>query len=420
MSVNETSKNRQNSILLLLPQLPYPPEQGTSLRNLNILRGLSQTHNLKVSVLTFVGPKSPQKIPKHVAPIQQLLLAPLPQRSMQDRIRWQITTGMPDLAQRLRSPEFESSLQHLLMESTASNQPFEIVQIEGLELAHTLPVIREFCPQSKIVFDNHNAESQLQWRTYMADRKNPSRWLGALYSYFQSGRLAKYEQQSCRNADWVTVVSPEDRRYINQLAPNVRTTVIPNCIDIQEYATERESITPNYDLVFIGKMDYRPNVDAVLWFGHQIWPRILERRPDTTWAIVGKYPHRRIERLKQLKGVTITGRVERIQPYLYGAKVSVLPFRIGGGTRLKFIEAMAMGKATVSTSLGVEGFEVVAGRELLVADTALDFSEAVLKLLDNPEERSRLGSNARRRAADYDWRHVIPKFFRVYDELLGR
>jgi glycosyltransferase involved in cell wall biosynthesis len=225
-------------------------------------------------------------------------------------------------------------------------------------------------------------------------------------------------------ADGVTAVSDTDKQTLEQLTANNQQStikVIPNCVDVlqlQDLAgLENAASSHAYDLVFIGKMDYRPNVDAVLWFVDEVWPMIVAQRPSTSFAIVGQKPHVRLERLRDVSGVTLTGWVDSVTPYLLGASVFIMPFRIGSGTRLKLIEAMAMGKAIVSTPIGAEGFAVQGGEQLLLAETAAEMGTAVLHLLAHPEERERLGQNARQFAQQYDWRQVIPRFDELYQLL---
>ncbi|MER3514494.1 MAG: glycosyl transferase family 1, partial [Chloroflexota bacterium] len=148
-------------------------------------------------------------------------------------------------------------------------------------------------------------------------------------------------------------------------------------------------------LVFTGKMDFRPNVDAALWLAHDILPRVRQAHPEATLAIVGQRPSPAVARLAKQPGVIITGRVEDVRPYIAGAQVYVAPLRMGSGTRLKLLEAMAMGAAIVSTRLGAEGLPVESGRHLLLADTSADFAQAVTALLDAPAQRQALGRAAR-------------------------
>lgn len=400
-------------LLLLTPQLPYPPQQGTSLRNFHIMRGLAADH--EITLLSFLEPgqtADPHQIAPLIALCCHIETVPAPARTTGQRLRQLLTTRLPDMAHRLYSPAFADRLRHLL----AANQ-FDVVQIEGIELARYMDLIRVASMSVKIVFDNHNAETELQRRNMQTDWRQPRRWPAAAYSGMQVGRLARFERWACENADWVTAVSETDQRHLQSLISHLQSpiSVIPNCIDITEYQTPMSS-TP-FDLVFSGKMDYRPNVDAVLWFADEIWPQILAARPSTTWAIVGQKPHPRLERLRGMPGITVTGWVEDVRPYLAGASLFIMPFRVGSGTRLKLIEAMAAGKAIVSTRVGAEGFPVVDGREIVLADGVEEMATAVLRLLDDPTERTRLGTVARQFAAAYDWRVVVPQFNQIYKKL---
>ncbi len=214
------------------------------------------------------------------------------------------------------------------------------------------------------------------------------------------------------------MVSERDRTHLQRLAPGLNPFVVPNCIDVSQYQNLPKDPDLRFDVVFIGKMDYRPNVDAMLWFGDKIWPKIVAERPRATFAIVGQKPHPRLRTLQQLPGVTVTGRVPRVQPYLAGAGVYAMPFRIGSGTRLKLIEALAAGKAVVSTTIGAEGYPVVDGEHLLLTDNPEGFAAAVLHLLSRAEERQALGRRGRRLAEEYDWRRVVPRFNELYSRLI--
>ncbi|MCZ7667363.1 MAG: glycosyltransferase [Chloroflexi bacterium] len=212
---------------------------------------------------------------------------------------------------------------------------------------------------------------------------------------------------------------PTDAAHLTRLtgAGSTPISVIPNCLDVAQYQLADETALP-FDLVFSGKMDYRPNIDAVLWFADAVWPLIVAERPSTTWAVVGQKPHARLERLRSLPGVTLTGWVDRVQPYLAGASVYVMPFRIGSGTRLKLIEAMAAALAIVSTPVGAEGFPVTHNQELVLAETPVEMATAVLQLLQSPAQREDLGRAAEQFARQYDWRQVIPQFAEIYERLL--
>jgi glycosyltransferase involved in cell wall biosynthesis len=405
-------------ILLITPQLPYPPRQGTSLRNFHILRGLAERH--EVSLLSYLEDGDAHDIPEPLAALcARIVTVPAPPpRSTLTRLRQLLRTGHADMALRLRGAALPAALRALPAE-----RAYDIVQIEGLELAWLMPAVREASPRSKIVFDAHNAETLLQERAGAADRGDARRWAAAAYSRLQGGRLRAYEAWALRAADGAAAVSEPDGRFLRALLddPAKPLVVIPNSIDVAEYAPRpgEAADAPRHDIVFSGKMDYRPNVDAALWFAAEAWPLVRAARPGATWAIVGQKPHARLAPLRELPGVTLTGWVDDVRPYLRGAGCFVMPFRAGSGTRLKLIEALAAELALVSTAVGAEGFPVQNGRELLLAEDGPAFAAAVLRLLDDPALRRALGENGRAFAAAYDWRVVTPRFEGLYAQVLG-
>ena len=395
---------------MLTPQLPYPPHQGTSLRNYHIIRGLAEQN--EVHLLSLVE-RNQTASPGTIGPLLGLCTSvrtvPVPERTTAQRLWRMATDRRPDMAHRLQSGLFDVMLRQFLM-----GERFDVVQVEGIELARAMPLVREISPVSKIVFDDHNAEAALQARAFRTDLGEPRRWPAAAYSLIQSRRLRRYEAEACRAADAVTAVSEADAALLRGMVPGLKVTVIPNMIDVGDYKRPVTGEVPHFDVVFSGKMDYRPNVDAMLWFGREIWPRIVAARPGTTWAIVGQQPHARLGWLAEEPGVTVTGRGEEIQPYLAGAGVYVMPLRMGSGTRLKLIEAMAAGKALVSTPLGAEGFPVSDSEQIVLAGEPEAFAGAVVALLEDEERRKRLGAAARFFADRYDWRRVVPRFEEVY------
>jgi sugar transferase (PEP-CTERM/EpsH1 system associated) len=396
-------------LLLLTPQLPYPPHQGTSLRNYNLIAQLAKRH--QVCLLTFL--ESDQSL-DDAGPLLEVCewvdTLPVPRRSNATRLRQMLTTRRPDMSWRLWSPAFRDRLTMRLAETS-----FDVVQIEGIELAPYVPTIEAARSRPLTVYEDHNAEWVLQKRACLTDLRIPRRWPAAFYSFVQWMRLKGYEADVCRCADRVVAVSEADRDAILAVAPGVTINVVPNGVDLDEYTGYNGPVEP-CDLVFTGKMDFRPNVDAMLWMGREVWPLIQRRRPESRMAIVGQRPHPRLEPLRDDTGITITGWVPDVRPYIAGATVYVAPLRVGGGTRLKLLQAMAMGAAIVATSLGAEGFPVTHGRELLLADTPGDFAQAVLRLLEDPEQRSQMGRSARSFVeATYAWDALVPKLEALYD-----
>lgn len=409
-------------ILFLTPQLPYPPQQGTAIRNFNLLARLARRH--VVDLLTFLQPgdRLTPDSPLHRL-CRTIVTAPTPRRTLADRLWATLTSPLPDMALRLESPEMWRRLRELMQQRT-----YEIVQIEGIEMAsYGLAIagvrltpgaiaIKPQVPRPRLIFDDHNAEYVLQQRAFQTDVRKPSRWAAALYSLFQWQKLRRYERAICQHVDAVAAVSPADAAALRRLLPDLRPAVIPNGVDLALYALDQVcplDLGPTA-LVFTGKMDFRPNVDAVQWFV-PILARVREAVPEARFFIVGQRPHPRLARLAANPAVVITGQVDDTRPYIAGAAVYVVPLRVGGGTRLKVLEAMALERAIVSTRLGVEGFEVADGRELRLADTPETFAQAVIELLRDSELRARLGATARAFVeARYSWDRIVPDMERLY------
>ncbi len=404
------------NLLFLTPQLPHPPRQGTAIRNWGLIKSLSARHT--ITLLTFAA--SDESISDELrAACQQVETVPPPQRSKFRRLVQLFSSPLPDLAHRLYSPECETKLNALLQ-----SQAFDAIFIEGLELARYL--INNQSPVSSrqsgttnyhlplTLFDAHNCETVLQRRAYETDLRNPRRWPVALYSRIQTGRLATFEAKVCRRVTHVTCVSREDAAALTQLAPTVQPIVVPNGLFLTDYpnlqspvsSSPREASAPQ--LVFTGKMDYRPNVDAVLWFANDILPHIQRERPEAQFVIVGQKPTEAVQKLAERKGIVVTGAVDDVQPHIARAAVYVAPLRMGGGTRFKLLEAMTLKRPIVSTRIGAEGFEVQSGRELLLADSPADFAQAVLALLSDNAKQAALIGAAYEFVKRYDWGEIIP------------
>ena len=402
-------------LLLLTPQLPYPPHQGTTIRNYNIIRQLARRH--EVHLLSFVQREDELDMAEPLREVCRSIGAvPAPHRTTGQRVRSLVTSSLPDMAMRLPSPKFHEELNVYL-----EREDPDVVQVEGIEMAQYGLALAERRTGHRpiLVFDDHNAEYVLQRRAFETDLRRPRRWVGAAYSWVQWHRLARYERLTCQQHDWTVVASDADAAALHRLMPDLQLTVIPNGVDSTHYHPQAEFVTdvnlPPHSLVFTGKMDFRPNIDGVLWFAHEVLPLIQARVPDARFYIVGQRPHARAVALADEPGVTVTGYVDDVRPYIAQADVYVVPLRIGGGTRLKIMEAMAMSSALVSTSLGCEGFPLISGEHLMIEDSEQDFASTVASLLLNPSDRERLGLEARRFVeARYDWANIVPLFEQVY------
>ncbi|MGH2524797.1 MAG: glycosyltransferase, partial [Anaerolineales bacterium] len=228
----------------------------------------------------------------------------------------------------------------------------------------------------------------------------------------------------------VTCVSAEDAAALQRLVPSLNPMIIPNGIDVEDYtqytppntryvtrAVSPAMLHDHPSLIFTGKMDYRPNLDAALWFIADILPRIQAQRPGVQFFVVGQKPPERLMKWNGRNGVVVAGAVEDTRPFIADSTVYVAPLRMGGGTRFKLLEAMALARPIVSTTLGAEGFAVRSGGELLLADSPADFAGTVLALLNDPTRAAALGQAGQAFVrANYDWREIIPKLEAAYQE----
>jgi sugar transferase (PEP-CTERM/EpsH1 system associated) len=398
-------------VLFLTPQVPYPPQQGAALRNWGLISGLANRH--EVAVLSFRASGQSPEPPDLLRTVCRTETVPLPVRALRDRLRVMLTTRQPDMALRLSSEMYAQRLVERL-----ARESFDVVHVGGIEMAPYLGVIEAARPRPLVIFDNLNCEYLLQQRAFLTDLRVPGRWPGAAYSLVQWRRLRRYEAQVCRRADRVLAVSGADAAALRKLVPGLGVVVVPNGVDTLAYRPKASNAAPQVSeraLVFTGTMDFRPNVDAVLWFARKALPGVRAEVPEAHFFVVGQRPHRWLDGLRGDPAVTLTGWVEDARPYIAQAAVYVAPLRIGGGTRLKLLEAMATGKPVVATRLGAEGYPVTHGRELLLADTPVDFAAAVVALLRAPERRAELGRVARAFVEQhYDWRTIVPRVEAAY------
>ncbi|MCB9451980.1 MAG: glycosyltransferase [Anaerolineaceae bacterium] len=400
-------------ILMLTPSLPYPPQQGGAIRNYGIIKGLHAAGHY-ITLLSFHDRNGLQA---NVTPLTKyctrIETVPPPTRTLVNRLRDLIFSGQPDLARRLHSPQFADCLRHLLAENR-----YDLVQFEGLEMAAYLPLVRHSQPEARLIYDAHNAEYALQKAIFQVDRGTIYRWLAAGYSLVQSQRITRFEGYICQHADQVIAVSDEDAAALGMFRSDGDIGIVPNGIHISDYVPTAERLDlGKHALVFTGKMDYRPNVDAMDWFAEAILPLVLAQIPDTRLYIVGQKPHARLEKLREKPYIEITGWVQDIQPFLYATTVYIAPLRMGSGTRLKILEAMAAGQAIVATVTAASGLNAPTDT-IIIADNAEDMAGAIVALLQDTERREQIGERAHEYVKQhYDWSVLIPRLLAIYKGL---
>lgn len=393
-------------ILIVTASLPYPPASGGAIRVYGLLKGLHEA-GYQITLMSF-GEGDGSDTP--LADICECIeVVPFPTRSKIERLKTLVLTSKADIEARFYSESFKNRLLSLI-----TDNHYDLIQFEAIESACYLPIVRDTFPEAKICFDTFNAEAELQCVIYQIDRQEIKRWPQALYSLIQARRIERYERKLCCIADLVIAVSQQDHEILSRYRNDDCTAIVQSGIFTGDYAAPDETVELGENaIVFTGKMDYRPNVDAMLWFADSILPRINE----AYLIIVGQKPHPRIQHLSQRDNISLTGWVDSVLPYLHAADVYIAPLRMGSGTRLKILEALASGCAIVATSVAAAGLSDEVKSALVIADDEKAFAEAVMDLLKNPDKRRELGECARKMVkAEYDWSVLIPNLLAAYQE----
>jgi glycosyltransferase involved in cell wall biosynthesis len=255
------------------------------------------------------------------------------------------------------------------------------------------------------VLFQHNVESILWRRQADTERHALKRPVYRL----EAAKMHRYERATVRRFEHVLAVSDADKAAMAEMTDSSRISVVPTGVDTNAFRPAQRNEKPEPVVLFLGSMDWEPNIDGVQHFVDAIWPRIRATVPGATFHVVGRNPAFSIRRLAS-DGVEIVGTVPSVLEYLHRAAVVVVPLRVGGGTRLKIYEAMAAAKAVVSTTIGAEGLDIRDGRDIVLADAPNRFAEAVIRLLQNAGERRRLEDAALETASRYDWSAVARQF----------
>lgn len=295
---------------------------------------------------------------------------------------------------------------------------FDIVNLEFPYLGHYN--LRQAPPGARVprlIVDSHEMAHDLGRQFARAGHSLSRR----LYGEINWRKLQREELATYRKADGVYLCSADDQRRLHDHIPHVPSTVIPNAADLDHYRPRAMDPAPDgRTVLYFGLLSTVPNSDAVIYFLQQIWPGIAEAHPQARCKIVGGRPPASLLALAGPR-IELTGFVPDLRPHLASAAVVVVPLRLGGGTRLKIVEAMAMGKAIVSTSLGAEGIEAAAGRNILLEDEPAAFAAAVNRLLSKPELAARIGQSARQLALEkYGWSEAAQRLEQFYRKILGR
>lgn len=387
-------------ILFLSPWYPYPTNNGSKLRIFNLLRGLAQQH--EVTLLSFADqPQADQNSPELRSLCSEVQVVPWKPFQPQS---WRARLGFFSLTPRsvidTFSPEMKQQIKQAL---TERSYDLVIASQAGMAgygsyfggLAALFEEVELGVPYESFI-QSGSAWSKIRRGLTWAKHR---RYLANLWQYFGA----------------CTVVSDQERQLLSRTIPTYRAVeIIPNCINLADYNDVCQVAQPNH-LIFTGSFRYSANHDAMMWFLQEVYPHVQSQVPDVRLTITGDHANLP---LPPVSNVTLTGFVEDVQSLVASAWVSLAPLRIGGGTRLKILEAMALHTPVVATSKGAEGLEAQSGQHLLVADTPQAFAEAIIQLLKDPRLRQQLANNAYQLVSErYDWAATMPRFLNLVDRV---
>jgi glycosyltransferase involved in cell wall biosynthesis len=396
-------------ILWVKTDFLHPTNRGGQIRTLEMLRQLHLRN--EVHYIAYDDPTSSEgrerasEYSSHAWPVQR----PVPARhspAFLGQLAANLFSSLPLAVGRYQSREMKAAIARLI-----AKHDFDAVVCDFLSSAPNIPDL------SRAVLFQHNVESRI-WERHAKHAPDPLR---RAYFRIQADRMRRCEGEFCRRAAHVVSVSPNDTSDMKTLFGVERISEVPTGVNVEYFARPDQSRV-EWDLVFVGAMDWLPNVDGVRWFTSEVLPLIRERRPGTTLALAGRNPDPAvIAAARQDPLITVTGTVPDIRPYLWNSAASIVPLRIGGGTRLKIYEAMAAGVPVVSTTVGAEGLAVTEGRDILVADDPVRFASHCLALLESAPMRAAQSKHAMDLvSANFSWNRVAASFEEILRTAAGR
>jgi glycosyltransferase involved in cell wall biosynthesis len=383
-----------------------PVDTGGKIRSYNLLRQLAVRN--EVRLLSYYGGRRDEDYEREMeshlpGAVTVYTAAPdsAPLRQGLDYLR-HIISRAPYAVTKFTAPEVRR-----LVAGWLAERRFDVAVCDFLSASLNFP--REL--QTPCVLFQHNVESAL-WQRQALHEPN---LLKRLAFKLEAAKMLPFERAAVRRFHHVIAVSEHDREQMMMVTEAARISVVPTGVDLQQYRAAAGNSTSQPLVIFLGSMDWEANIDGVDYFCREVWPAVRRAVPDARFRIVGRNPHPRVKRLAS-DSVEVTGTVPSVIEHLREAAVFVVPLRVGGGTRLKIFEAMAMGKATVSTTIGAEGLDVHHGRDIILADDPASFADSVIKFLLDTELRRRFERASAELAAQYDWPLVARKF----EETLAR
>jgi polysaccharide biosynthesis protein PslH len=396
-------------VLFLTGDVPWPTDTGARIRTFNLIKHSQSA--AEVTLLTMAQDTSyaerSAQMKEHCAEVLYVQRTPMSRLDMATGLIKSLWSPQPFISDKHQFGPYVQKVAELCY----SGQ-YDVVHCDSISLAAAVPAD---CPIPTLLTE-HNMEAVI-WERYYEEEKNP---LKRKYIHEQYKKVARFEGEMCRKFDIVAAVSEDDRLRLAQSYKVHNVVVVPNGVDTDYFHPIPSETIPN-SMVFTGSMDWRPNQDAIGYFVDAIWPLIVQKCPSAHAWIVGRRPSDKLISIgKTEQGITVTGRVDDVRAYSAPAAVYIVPLRIGGGSRLKILEALAMQKAVISTTIGAEGLDVRNGEDIVLADTPEEFTARVLELFDRPAFRARLGEIGRTLVLEkYDWRKVAKTQIAAWEQAIA-
>jgi polysaccharide biosynthesis protein PslH len=389
--------------------VPFPPQGGNLQRSFNLIRQASQSYEIHLLALNLQG-ESPQQLRSYEAELKrycesvEICELPFPWRGG----RW--------WAEAMCSPLFSAPFScRALFSKTILARWKQLLKTHSDALLHfdsiDLALYADSAKDFRKILNHHNCESAMTYRQ-AGNETNP---VQKKYMQLQAAKLANAERSLCATVDVNTVVSQQDRELLQRLQPEGHYHIVENGVDIHYFVPVSTEAEPR-SAIFTGWLGWGPNVSAMNFLVQKVWPQVKEKFPDARLYLAGKNPPEHVLRWpKEDSSITVHPNPKDMRPWLARAAVCVCPILEGGGTRLKILDAMAMGKPMVSTTIGCEGLRVTPGENILVADTPRNFAEGLVQLFENEELRRRMGAAGRSLVErEYCWERIGQQLQQAY------
>jgi polysaccharide biosynthesis protein PslH len=392
-------------ILYVCHRFPFPPKRGGKIRPFNMIRHLAATHDVTVASLARSSEEAREG--EGIAPFcSRYVMAKVTAPAQVARMLARLPTRTPSSMGFFYSSELARRVRKLL-----ARDRYDLIFVHCSSVAQYVDRVREI---PKILdFGDMDSQKWLEYARYKPFPLSTGYWLEGKKLEREESRLAtRFDMcTATTRAEWETLAS-----YGNRLASDW----FPNGVDSTYFTPSAEPYDPN-EICFVGRMDYYPNQECMFDFCARTWPRLRQRRPDIKLTIVGADPSPAVQKLGRLAGVTVTGSVPDVRPFVRRAALMIAPLNIARGTQNKILEAMAMGVPVVTSRVAAGGVDAVAQEHFLVAQSPEEYSAAVLRILDNPAERSRLAHAGRERVLrNHAWSHSMQRLDRVIERCLAQ